>query len=840
MVNVVSTIDQKLSELPIFKGLGRFATFQGKDSSVIVGARGEMGGNIVASVVRGDVGSMRQDIDEQALHDSRSEVHALLGKGAKKHKLSEAQLANILRQGLVGPSVVFSRNIPTEDIDSALSTSRADAVSVVRGFIDDALPDDETAESYKDAMLVVEAGPELLQFKQDQFQFFDLALKEGAILASNTSSLKLADIASKVSNPQNVVGLHFFKPAAINPLVEIIATEQTDPEVIEAMRQFSLSMGKMPIVVWGDEPGAVANRILVGVLNELGKIADEGEVSPDFLDKVFIETFYSKQYEAKTRGAISSFKAAPKLALFKDEVGKYAQIKELEKQIRENGKKGWKGAKANEKLFAKKLALIKAAQGELGQKRLYASIVENLSVLGTFYKPSERVAEAKGKAAAQMQAVGAYLKKVEENGENIALPFEIEPYELTDKGFSRANETPDKKEEVKQRLQAAYIAIAQEVHDIGLASKHDIEVACKQGFKWNEGPFEMLSKLGAEDTVDIMRNHIPEYADEASGIASTSQIKEVTSDEISGVRSYIQEGVGFIELGRLHIQNMQQMQNSLSPEMLRGISRALKELQESGAKSIAFKSQGGGSFSAGADLAYAQSVKDDTAKLKEFVALGRSVMKEVKNCPLPTVALIDGPAVGGGAELACACDYRIMTDKSFIAFPELGLGLDPEWLGTELFPEIVGKDLAKALILQVKNPLKAPRLFANEALDAGFADSVVLQNELYPFFASVMRGEVDGIDLSAKPDRKQNYDNPIPDSLSRRHQIKRPMRFTSAGREVARRAERFIDNSHDPEFGEVNRDDNFAATLQTAFKAADRKIQFFVGLAKGRFAKWLG
>lgn len=845
MTNTINTFDERLSGLSLFAGLERFSKLVGKNKGVVLGGSGTMGAGIVNATTRAGVGTLRQDINLKTLAQSETSVHRIQAKAVSVNKLSPQIQKGINRSGLIGPPIVFQNREPFAEIAKAHSESREAAQRIVSDFLDANIPNRRVRADYGEATLLIEAGPEALKFKQNAAEFFELALSKGAILASNTSSLELNKIAERVEHPENIVGFHFFYPADRNPLVEIIATEKTSKEVIEAMRDLAYSMGKQPIVVWKDSPGAVANRILVGVLNEAAKIADQG-VNPDLIDKVFMETFYEKQIGVKTSKAQSQFEAAPKLGFFKDEIEIYNKIKAIDSQVPAIQAKGPKGMKELMLLAPKKLGLLLEAQGKLNQKRLYASIVENHAALGSFFAPAKRVIEAREKAETQLKVLNEYLKQVEINQENLIVLFDIEPYELS-KPISNAEvqgEVVFDNVAISNRLKAAYMAIAAQISNEDLASVHDIELACKQGFKWNVGPFELMNQMGIENAASLIKENLTEKpVGHETGISLPDGL--MAEENLSGVKSYIQEGVGFIELGRLHIQNLVQMQNSLSPEMLIAIESSLDLLKEKGAKAIVFASQGGDVFSSGADLNYVQSIQNDDQKLKEFVDLGRRVITKIRNFELPTIAAINGATVGGGAELATACDYRIMVgtpDKrekdigAYIAFPELGLGIYPAWGGTEYLPEIIGKEMTKALILPTTNPLKAPKLTARDAMDVGFAHAVVLQNELYPFLGKVLRGEVSEIDLSKKPQRPSDFDKQIPVHLQGKYKVSEPwVRPLTSW--AAKEARLFIENSHNPSYVEERmKDERFGAKLAQSFRRADRwKVQPFVRAAQNKF-----
>ena len=110
-----------------------------------------------------------------------------------------------------------------------------------------------------DVDLVIEAAPEKIELKQKIFKTLS-EHNERAILASNTSSLSIAGIAKDTSNPQRVIGLHFFNPVPIMPLLEIVRAEDTSDEVVESCRELADEINKSPIVV-KDSPGFASSRL---------------------------------------------------------------------------------------------------------------------------------------------------------------------------------------------------------------------------------------------------------------------------------------------------------------------------------------------------------------------------------------------------------------------------------------------------------------------------------------------------------------------------------------------------------------------------------------------------
>lgn len=123
------------------------------------------------------------------------------------------------------------------------------------------------AEGVKDADLVIEAATENLKIKLDIFREMDAATQAECILATNTSSISITEIAAVTKRPDKVIGMHFMNPVPIMKLVEIIQGYSTSKEVMKTIIQLSEKLGKVPVEV-NDYPGFVANRILMPMINE--------------------------------------------------------------------------------------------------------------------------------------------------------------------------------------------------------------------------------------------------------------------------------------------------------------------------------------------------------------------------------------------------------------------------------------------------------------------------------------------------------------------------------------------------------------------------------------------
>ena len=134
-----------------------------------------------------------------------------------------------------------------------------------------------------DCAMVVEATIESMDLKKKVFSQLDAICKAGTILASNTSSLSITEIASATSRPEDVIGMHFFNPAPVMKLVELIRGMKTSQAVFDKTREITIAIGKEPVEV-AEAPGFIVNRMLVPLVNEAVFILQEGIASAEDID----------------------------------------------------------------------------------------------------------------------------------------------------------------------------------------------------------------------------------------------------------------------------------------------------------------------------------------------------------------------------------------------------------------------------------------------------------------------------------------------------------------------------------------------------------------------------
>jgi 3-hydroxybutyryl-CoA dehydrogenase len=204
---------------------------------------GTMGAGIAQVCVQAGVETVGREVSEELAERARERIAHYLGRGVEKGRLTP------------------------EERDAALARLRTTTELADLAGCD----------------LVVEAVVEELDAKRQLFRELEGVVAPEAVLATNTSALSVSEIASATKRPKRVVGLHFFNPAPVLPLVEVVRTEAASEDAVETAYAFAERIGKRPIRC-ADTPGFVVNRILIPLLNDCVRVLDEAGVTPEDLD----------------------------------------------------------------------------------------------------------------------------------------------------------------------------------------------------------------------------------------------------------------------------------------------------------------------------------------------------------------------------------------------------------------------------------------------------------------------------------------------------------------------------------------------------------------------------
>jgi 3-hydroxyacyl-CoA dehydrogenase len=182
---------------------------------------------------------------------------------AKAREVTQAQLGGLVAKGKIGQ----------EDADRQLE----EVLGRVTGTTD--------YDGFGDADFVIEAVPERMEVKQSVFAELDEVTPGHAILTSNTSSLSISEMGEATLRPDKVCGFHFFYPASMMRLIEVIEGEETSEETLQAAVNFAQAIRKTPIRC-GEVPGFVVNRILNSAVSEIWRVTDEEGLEVEEVDRV--------------------------------------------------------------------------------------------------------------------------------------------------------------------------------------------------------------------------------------------------------------------------------------------------------------------------------------------------------------------------------------------------------------------------------------------------------------------------------------------------------------------------------------------------------------------------
>ena len=488
--------------------------------------------------------------------------------------------------------------------------------------------------------LVIEAVFEDFDVKTAVFATLDEVCDEHTILASNTSSLSVNELAEATRRPDRFVGLHFFFHPAKNRLIEIIPAESTSAATLSAVEQYCKTMGKV-VIVCKDRPGFVVNRFFVPWLNEACLLLDEG-------------------------------------------VGTMAQIDAVARDAFRIG---------------------------LGPFALMNLTGPTIALHATDY------------LAEQLDTVrytgAASLRELVSSGEMWQIGNETESSEEA----SRV---------IRERLLGQVFAVSAQIVEEDICSKEDVDRGAKVGLRWARGPFELANRLGVGEAVrmaeaysDLAGFELPEWFANLSAPMQFSLVDVVVEDGVATVRL-----------------NRPEAMNALNETLVAQLGAALDELNAREDVSTIILEGAGKAFVAGADVKFfVDKIRADAiSDIYDFTAFGHEVLGKLENSDKITIALTTGLALGGGLELALACDYRIGTRRTQFRFPETSIGIYPGLGGTQRTPRICGIEAARFAIL------------AGNFLDADSAAALGLLTHLVE--ASDVASMVDELVESGKPTDK--------------------------------------------------------------------------------------
>lgn len=548
-----------------------------------------------------------------------------------------------VQKGYKGIEKNFDKSIKKGKMDEAQKKA---IMSLITPVVD-------LAQAVKNADLIIEAVPEIVKLKKEVFAEVEKHAPAGAVLATNTSSISITEIASVLKNPARFVGLHFFNPVPTMQLVEIIYGNKTSDDAAKVVEVVSKKMKKVPIYVRKDIPGFVVNRIFCPMANEQVWALDNGEIQ-----------------SCMEADAAIKFKLGLPMGMFElnDFLGSVGVLCHVMNYFRE--------------------------------------------ALGESYRPAPTLAKlAKDGHLGRISKKGFYDWSNPENKNEITLAAgrKCDPI----------------------RFFAPAVNEAAKIMEVGAATKEDVDTGVLLGLGYPRGILRMADDIGLDVIVNEL-NRLNTKFNEQRYVPSavlTDLVKKGKCGRKSeqGFYAYGKGKYEFVKfsvsknIGTL-VLNRPARANALNLSFLDEIACVLDTVEKDDNIRCLIITGAGRNFCGGADMSgFATGRPED---LMNFSNAGHEVFTKLETLSKLVIASINGPALGGGFELALACDFRVMNDKAFLQLPELNLGLFPGWGGTQRLTRMVGMSQAKQIIFLTE------KIDAGKALELGIANFVVTPEEL--------------------------------------------------------------------------------------------------------------
>jgi enoyl-CoA hydratase/3-hydroxyacyl-CoA dehydrogenase len=602
--------------------------------AAVVGA-GTMGGQIAQTIAAAGfdvvLKDVKQELVDHGIAEARSVTEGQIGGLVKKGKLTEEQAAAAVDE----------------------------VVGRIHGTLD--------YTGFGDVDLVIEAVPERMEIKQAVFAELDACTPGHAILASNTSSLSISEIGDATLRPDKVVGFHYFYPAAVMPLIEIIEGEQTSPETIAAATTFAQAIKKQPITC-AEVPGFVVNRILNSGISEIWRAQEEQGLSIKAIDE-----------------GVGAANVVP--------MGPYFLINLLGLDT-----------------------VLHVAE------HLHAEYDDGLAQ-DRFYVPKgmQELVKA-GRLGATTGGDGFYSASGEANLPGDAQPDVAELVELlTLKTFLEAALVLEEGVASHRDIDFGMMAGA------GLDPRRGLLPPFMRAD--TEGLDSILERLerAAEEHGDrftpptILRRLVAQGrlgTKTGQGFYAYPQADEQQPAEVVKLETRGNVAIAWLANGQM---------NSISPDVIRDLGAVWQHVKDGGIRALVIASSNPMLYSAGADIKAFTTL--DEAGGKALIDGAHALFRDLGQAGVATIAAVNGLAFGGGCELAMACDVRLAARSAIFGQPEIKLGIIPGFGGTQRLPRLVGENKALEMNL-VGDPIGAEEAYEYGLVNRVVEDHELLDTAL--------------------------------------------------------------------------------------------------------------
>jgi len=494
-------------------------------------------------------------------------------------------------------------------------------------------------EAVKNADFIMEAVPEILSLKQKVFAEVSALCPPDAVLATNTSSLSISEVAKGAARPEWVVGTHYFNPPSRMTLLEIIRGEKTCDEAVAIAEAVAKKMGR-DIVHIKDVPGFLVNRIWIIMQSEADWALSQGEATS------MLQVDSALKY---------------KLGL---PMGMFEIADTLE-----------------------------------------GGVVETIHHIMEYFKQTLGESFHPAPLLDKIYKEGHYGKK-------------------TGKGYydwsaGQTNEIPMSagKDFDPIRCLAPAVNEAAKLIEQGATTRDEIDRGVLLGLNYPRGILRMADSVGLDRIVAEMNRLKEKYK------VDRYNCSKVLLDLVAQGKYGRKTGEGFYsyapgnyEFVKLDIDkntriarillNRPYRANALNSDFIDEIDSTLDFCEKSPDVGCVVITGAGNNFCGGADVSAFASGQTDA--VMGFSLAGQNLFTRIETFPKPVIGAINGPALGGGFELALACDIRIMSQKAMLRLPELSLGLIPGFGGTQRLVRLIGPARAKEAVL-LGDPINADK-----------------------------------------------------------------------------------------------------------------------------------
>ncbi len=585
--------------------------------AAVVGA-GTMGGQIAQTIAAAGIPVVLKDVDdslvqagiEEARNVTRAQVDKLAERGRITAEQADAQLEEVL--------------------------GRIEGTTSYAGF--------------GDVDFVIEAVPERTDIKQSVFAELDAATPGHAILASNTSSLSITEIGEATLRPDKVIGFHYFYPASVMPLIEIVEGEDTAAETVAAALTFAQAIRKQPITC-AEVPGFVVNRILNSGVSEVWR---EQEVKGLSIKKI-----------DEGVGAAGVVPVGPYHLV--NLLGLDTVLHVAEHLVESYGEERFYAPKGMQKLVS---------EGKLGAKTGGDGFYDPQGEPNLPGDGEPDVAEL-----VELLSLKTFLEACLVLEEGVATHRDIDFGMMAGAGL-----------DPRRGLLPPFMKADSEGLDTVLERMENAHERYGERFT----PPTILRRLVAQGRLGQKAGQ-GFYAYPQPDAEQPAEVVQLET----GSRSAGGEGIAIAWLANGQM-------NSISPQVVQDLEKVWRAIKGSGVHALVIASSNPFLYSAGADIKAFTSMDESSGE--QLINAAHALFKELGSDGIATIAAVNGLAFGGGCELAMACDVRIAARSALFGQPEIKLGIIPGFGGTQRLPRLVG--LSKALEMNlVGDPILAEEAF---------------------------------------------------------------------------------------------------------------------------------